>query len=270
MRNLFNIIYLAIIAVVISSCGEKDIIINEYTREPGNEAQVRFYNFGINAPSVNFYADNVKITASQSLTGEMAPTGVSFGATYPSIGYVEVPGGDNINIFSKTPTTLAIPANNVNNYQQDKEVSNITVPKLESKKQYSLFIAGYFDKDTHKAESFIISDELPPSDTSKVFVRFVNSGVAEAGTLSIKVSKMDGTEVISEEMVAAELAFKSATEFKDFPYGTYKFTIIPSNANNRIWERTITLNRDRVHTIAVRGDLRNTSPAPLLDNTQNR
>lgn len=270
MRKLFNILYLAVIAVVISSCGEKDIIINEYTREPGDEAQVRFYNFGINSPSVNFYADNVKITASQSLTGEMASTGVSFGATYPSIGYVEVPGGQNINLFSKTPTTLVIPTNNVNNYKQDTEVSNMVVPKLESKKQYSLFIAGYFDKNTHKAESFIISDELPPSDTSKVFIRFVNSGVAEAGTLSVKISRMKGTEVLSEEIVDPALAFKSATEFKGFPYGTYKFTIIPSNATNRTWERTITLNRDRVHTIAIRGDLRNTSPAPLLDNTQNR
>ena len=270
MRKLFNTIYISIFALIISSCGEKDIIINEYTRVPGEEAQVRFYNFGINAPSVNFYANNVKITASQSLTGEMAPTGVSFGATYPSIGYVEVPAGDQVNIFSKTPTTLVIPANNVNNYKQDTEVSNLTATKLNSKKQYSLFIAGYFDKNTHQAESFIISDELPPSDTSKVFVRFVNSGVAEAGTLSIKISRMNGTEVLSEEIVDPQLAFKSATEFKGFPYGTYKFTIIPANATNRIWERTITLNRDRVHTIAVRGDLRNTSPAPLLDNTQNR
>ena len=270
MKNYLNIIIGVIGLLGLVSCGDKDVIIKEYTREPGTEAQVRFYNFGISAPSINFYANGKKVTATQSLTGEMAPTGVSFGGTYPSLGYVEIEPGSNITISSKTPTTLAIPTNNTNNYEQDKQVSSVNVSSLESKKRYSLFIAGYFDKNTHTAESFIISDDLPPSDTSKVFIRFVNSGVAEAGTLSIKVSRMEGTTVLTEDIVDPALAFKTATPFVAFPYGTYKFTIIPSNATNRIWERTISLNRDRVHTIAVRGDLRNTSPAPLLDNTQNR
>lgn len=260
----------SLLMATLLSCGDKDIVISEYTRAPGDEAQVRFYNFGINAPSVNFYANDVKVTAAQSLTGEMAATGVSFGGTYPSLGYVEVPTGQGVIVKSKTPTTLVIPTNNVNKYEKDKEVSNLTVSTLESRKQYSVFIAGYFNKDTHTAESFVISDDLPPSDTSKVFIRVVNSGVAEAGTLSIKAERMKGTEVLSEQVIDAALPFKKATPFVALPYGSYRLTIVSSVTPTVLWQRTLTLNADRVHTIAVRGDLRFTSPAPLLDNTQNR
>jgi hypothetical protein len=42
-------------------------------------ARIKFFNFGVNAPSVNFYANTTKMTAVTSATGAEATTGVAYG-----------------------------------------------------------------------------------------------------------------------------------------------------------------------------------------------
>ena len=44
-------------------------------------SRIKFFNFGVNAPGVNFYADAVKMTAVLSSTGSEATTGVAVEST---------------------------------------------------------------------------------------------------------------------------------------------------------------------------------------------
>src|SRR4051812_27811522 len=56
-------------------------------------SKIRFFNMGISAPSVNFYADDMKLTAIQSGTGSEATTGVSYGAVGNGGYYAQVAPG---------------------------------------------------------------------------------------------------------------------------------------------------------------------------------
>src|SRR5437899_4284462 len=42
-------------------------------------SRIKFFNFGVNAPGVNFYANDTKMTAILSSTGSEATTGVTYG-----------------------------------------------------------------------------------------------------------------------------------------------------------------------------------------------
>src|SRR5438045_8864281 len=63
-------------AGLISACGKKEV---QDLVGTAPQARIRFLNFGVNAPSVNFYANTTKMTAVQSTTGTAATTGVAYG-----------------------------------------------------------------------------------------------------------------------------------------------------------------------------------------------
>ena len=64
-------------AAMLASCGTSSI---QDITGPLAGARIRFFNFGINAPSVNFYANGTKMSATSSTTGVEATTGVSYGS----------------------------------------------------------------------------------------------------------------------------------------------------------------------------------------------
>jgi len=272
MRNMNVIIKQFIIAtlglVLLNACG-KQTTFPDIIREPSaNHGQVRFYNFVMNGPTVNFYANGIKSTSIVSATGEEAATGVGWGGTHPSIGYVEIPVGTNVKIDAITPKNMVIPANNINNYEKSLLAASLTIPKVEGLKQYSVYLCGLWDKVTQKGKAFYIEDQLPGVDTSKVFMRFVNSGVEEAGPLRFVVTNRD--TLIGSFIISESIPYATATSFVAVPYGVYDLKLYTMQGDSLI-RNGITLNPDRVHTFALRGNILSKTPiAPFIDNVQNR
>src|SRR5918999_5472549 len=64
-------------AAALASC-EKNAV-QDIVAPPVAASRIRFFNFGVNAPGVNFYADDTKMTAISSGTGVESTTGVVYG-----------------------------------------------------------------------------------------------------------------------------------------------------------------------------------------------
>ncbi|HEV8510131.1 MAG TPA: hypothetical protein VGQ48_06715, partial [Gemmatimonadales bacterium] len=60
-------------AIVLASCEKNAVQVLPSVELPG--ARIKFFNFGVGAPGVNFYADETKMTAIQSGTQTEATTG---------------------------------------------------------------------------------------------------------------------------------------------------------------------------------------------------
>src|ERR1700682_5148568 len=64
-------------AGLLSSCG-KDAV-RDISGPPPAASRIRFFNFGVNAPGVNFYANTAKMTAITSATGTESTPGIAYG-----------------------------------------------------------------------------------------------------------------------------------------------------------------------------------------------
>lgn len=261
-------VFLASGLFLFTACGDQHTFPDIIRAPSSDHGQVRFYNFVINGPTVNFYANGVKSTAITSTTGQEAANGVGWGGTHPNVGYVEIPAGSDVTIESITPKNMLIPTNNINNYEGGIVTSSLSIPKIEPLKQYSVYLSGYWDKVNKKSKSFYIKDEMPGVDTSKVFVRFVNSGVEEGGDLKFIVTNRD--TLIGTYLIDDKIPYGSASKFVAVPYGTYNLKIYTASGDSLI-RNGVALNPDRVHTFALRGDiLSKKAPLPFIDNVQNR
>ena len=71
-RSLATLLCVAMLA----ACGE-DAVQNITAPAPG--ARIKFFNFGVNAPGVNFFANDAKVTATTSTTaGVESTTGTAY------------------------------------------------------------------------------------------------------------------------------------------------------------------------------------------------
>ena len=64
--NRFGSLAVLLCAAMLSAC-EKNAVQDLTATTPG--ARIKFFNFGVNAPGVNFYANDAKVTAIGSATG---------------------------------------------------------------------------------------------------------------------------------------------------------------------------------------------------------
>src|SRR5258708_7252676 len=87
-RNASRALALAL-AAALFACDKNTV--QQLPSEPLLSTRVKFFNFGVNAPQVNFYADQQKMTAVQSGTGSEATTGVAYGGGGNGDSYT--PGG---------------------------------------------------------------------------------------------------------------------------------------------------------------------------------
>src|SRR3954471_11514675 len=77
-------------ASLLAACGTKEVQSLTGTNPQG---RVRFFNFGVNAPGVNFYANETKMTAIQSTTGSEATTGIAYGGVGAGGAYSNIAPG---------------------------------------------------------------------------------------------------------------------------------------------------------------------------------
>ena len=247
----------ALLAVaVFSACsgaGIRDI------SAPAAGAQVKFFNFGVNAPGVNFYGNDAKLTAITSSTGTEATTGTVYGGVGNGGLYSEVvPGAYTLTgkIAAATDKDLVVAS---------------AASTLADGKFYSMYMSGFYNTTTKTSESFLLEDVLPAQDFNAANVRFVNA-ISNSSPMTL-YAKNTTTSV--EVAVGALVAYKGGGAFVSLPNGVYDLsTRVAGSATNVITRAGVSFVAGRVYTIGARGDITVVSTTatnrPTLDNTTNR
>ena len=244
-------------AVALTAC-EKNAVQDITGADPG--ARIRFFNFGVNAPQVNFYANDTKMTATLSSNNAEATTGVAYGGVGANGYYSGIEPGQYT--FSGRIAAAT---------DKDLAISNLPAT-VEDGKHYSLYLSGFYNTTTKSVDSFIVEDPfIEDFDWSVAYVRFVNAiSNSQPMTLTIK-ERTTGQEVT----IGGAVAYKSAGAFTPVPTGSYDLTTRHTGSSTAVITRTnVSFVAGRVYTIGARGDMTVTSTTatnrPFLDNTANR
>lgn len=248
-------------ASLLAACGDKEVQ-SLIGVEP--QARVRFFNFGVNAPSVNFYANETKMTATTSTTGTEATTGVSFGSAGANGAYSSLAPGQ-YTLAGKIAATT----------DKDLAVASISTT-VEDGKYYSYYISGFYNSTAKTVDGFIVEDNFAvQQDSTVTTVRFVHA-ISNANPMTLFAKNtVSGVETA----IGAEVAYKGAGAFVTLPSGAYDlFTRYTGSSTNVITRTGVSFNGRKVYTITARGDI---TVAPTttacaaanrtcLDNTANR
>lgn len=255
MKRLQYILVL-LCTTALYSC-EKNAV-QDITGDPP-KAQIKFFNFGVNAPGVNFYANDTKMTAISSTTGNESVTGVIYGGVGAGGFYSGIAPGQ-YTFKGKIAATV----------DKDLAISNIT-GTIASGKYYSLYQSGIYNATAKTVDGFILEDMIPASlDTGRAYVRFVNA-ISNANPMILYAKNANtGAEVA----IGAAVAYKAGSAFVAVPNGVYDLnTRYTGSAANIITRLAVSFSRGRIYTIGARGDITVTASGtnkPALDNTLNR
>jgi hypothetical protein len=246
-------------AVALGAC-EKNAV--QDITAPLPSARVRFFNFGVNAPQVNFYADSVKMTAISSATGSESTVGVAYGAVGAGGFYSAInPGARTL-----TGRISAI-------IDKDLPVATATTSLFDGR-AYSFYMSGFYNTTTKTVDSFVIEDNFPESiNYGAALVRFVHA-ISNAGPMTM-LGKPSTAAAGTEAPITGLTSYKSGSGFVAVPPGVYDLSIIVAGATTPATTRTgVSFSAGRVYTITARGDITVTSTTatnrPFLDNTANR
>jgi hypothetical protein len=239
---------------------------------PENGAMVKFFNFGVGAPGVNFFSGSTKVTAISSTscqppndttstcrsTGVESTTGTGVGAAANGALYNQIAPGSvtlTANISATTDKNLAISS---------------VAANVENGKFYSYFVSGIYDPASKKADAFLVEDPIPTQqDQTNAYVRFVNA--VSNGQPMILYAKNQTTGV--ETAIGGAIAYKAAGAFTMIPGAVYDLSTRASGSTTNIVTRaSVSFVPGHVYTVTARGDAVTTVTAnkPALDNTANR
>lgn len=244
-------------AALLTACeeeGPQDLVATQ------PEAQIRFFNFGVGAPAVNFYANDQKVTAIVSGTGTESTNGVAY-------------GGVGLGGFYSTlePGQYTFSGRIAATVDKDLAISNIPAT-LENGKRYSLYQSGFYSTATKTVEGFVVEDNFAEAyDYTQAYVRFVNA-ISNSSPMALFAKN---TATSGEVPIGALVPYKSAGAFTAIPTGVYDITTRLSGATTAAITRTaVSFSAGRIYTITARGDMTVTSTTatnrPFLDNTINR
>ena len=274
--NRYPAVAALLCAVAIAACEKNGVQDITMPQLPG--AQIRFFNFGVNAPSVNFYANTTKFTATGSATcsptptdtvqlrichetGAEATTGVSYGAASVA----------STGMYSAiAPGTYDLKGTIAATTDHDLAVATVSTT-LAADKYYSYYVSGFYNTTAKTVEAFVVEDPLPAFDWTVAKVRFVNA-ISNSAPMSL-IAKSTTAPNADTPITAADVAYKSAGAFVSVAPGTYDLRTTGTTANLPV--RTgVTFAAGRVYTITARGDITVASTTatnrPFLDNTTNR
>jgi len=231
--------------------------------DPPLSARIKFFNFGVSAPSVNFYADATKMTAIQSGTESEATTGVAYGAVGNGGAYSQLaPGSHALTGRIAAATDKDLPIATVN-------------ATIADGKTYSFYMSGIYNTTTKTSDGFVVEDPIPATiDYATAYVRFVNAiSNASPLTLYATIRNAVDTTKIDTVSVNAAVAYKSAGAFTTLTGGIYNlFARYTDSTTNKVSRTNVSFLGGRVYTIGARGDITvaTGTNAPALDNTANR
>jgi hypothetical protein len=264
--------------VALTACGEETRREEAITGPVVEPSAVRFFNFSVGAPTVQFFANDQQVTATNSatcnsaknppvtatdtlclLTGSQSATGVGYGAVAAGGLYSGIDAGQYTftarQMSSKGPTTTIS-----------------TVPAtIETGKYYSYYQSGFYNSTTKTSDAFIVEDDLPTTiDWSKVLVRFVNTiGNSQPMTLYA-----EDAETGAETALGGAVAYKTAGPFTALAPTSYKLHARTADGSDKIVRENITFFPGHVYTITARGDMTVTKTTdtnfPFLDSTANQ
>jgi hypothetical protein len=272
MNTTRSILMLLIGAALSTGC-EKNAV--QVIAEPSmGTARIKFFNFGVGAPGVNFYANDTKITAVSTTacailtdanrdlcttTGNESTTGVNYGGV-GSGGYYAaiVPGQYALagKIAAATDKGLAI--------------SNLSAT-LEDGKLYSFYQSGFYDTGAKAVDAFVVEDPLPTEfDYSVAYVRFVHA-ISNANAMTLYAT----TPPRRKSCRWVGPCPTRGGGLHGLAPGTYDLGArYAGSATNAISRTAVAFTAGRVYTIGARGDITITSTTatnrPFLDNTANR
>ena len=247
----------ALLAVSLTACDKNAV---QPLTGPVAGSYIKFFNFGVGAPNVNFYANDTKITAIQSTTGTESTLGVAYGGVGVGGLYSAIEPGQYALTGRISATT-------------DKDLPIVTVnTTLEDGKKYSFYMSGFYSTATKQVEGFVVEDAFPEEiDYSVAHVRFVNA-ISNSQPMTMFAKN---TTTAAEATVGGSVAYKSGGTFVDLAPGVYDLsTRLAGQTTNAIARTGVSFSAGRVYTITARGDITITSTTatnrPFLDNTTNR
>jgi hypothetical protein len=254
-------------AALLAGCS-KDSIQSIDGPLPG--AFVKFFNFGVNAPAVNYYSDDVKVTAISTTACQTVPidpkctsTGIesTSGTPYGSAG--------NAGLYSSlTPGSHVFAGKSVVAADSGAYVTKLA-GTLAAGQYYSMYTSGFYNSTTKAVESFIVQDSLPATDFAVAYVRFVNAVPNSAPMILYARNTVTGTEVA----IGTAVAYKSAGAFVAVPSAPYDINArVPGSTTNLVTRLAVGFAGGHAWTVTVRGDMTATSGTnkPAFDNTVNQ
>lgn len=260
-----------LLSVPILTACEKTAVGTIDDPEAGRGANVKFFNFSVGSPSVNFYVNDQKVTAVSTTgcallddtnrqqclsTGRESTAGVAYGGAGngASAWYSDVaPGQATLSgkIAATTDKNLAI--------------TNLQT-SLEAGEFYSFYLSGIYNTATKTSDAFIVKDVLPEPDFEFAHVRFVN---ASSTTQPMTLYARNRT-TLEEVAIGGAVAYKGAGDFVPLPLGSYDLFTRTANSTTNVFARAnISFAPGRAYTITARGNTA-TASTMLLDNTANR
>lgn len=245
-------------AAALASCDAFDKNAVQDITGPMPTSRVKFFNFGVGTPGVNFYANDVKMTAISSTSGTESTTGVNYGGAGANGMYVAIDPGQYTFSGRIAATT-----------DKDLPISNVS-GNIETGKYYSVYQSGIYDGTAKTVDGFIIEDAMPTGtiDFSVAHVRFVNA--ISNGTGDLNLFAANAQTAAAEIPIGGEVAYKGAGAFVTVPAGIYNVRARYTGAGtNLITRNTLSFVGGRVYTIAARGNTA-TASTLALDFTQNQ
>lgn len=257
--NRLRSVAVLLCAASFAACDYEKIAVQDITG-PLPAAKVKFFNFGLNAPAVNFYANDTKMTAIFTALGTESTAGVGYGGVGAGGMYTGIePGQYTLSgrISGATDKDLAISALSTN---------------LDAGKAYSYYMSGPYNSSTKTVDAFIVEDAFPAEiDWSTAHVRFVNAIYNAAPMTLYAVDRETGVET----PIGSPVAYKAGGAFVPVPNAVYDLRTRYAGATTTAILRTsVPFLAGKVYTITARGDITITSTTavnrPFLDNTINR
>lgn len=221
---------------------------------PAPAAGVRFFNFGISAPAVNFYANDVKMTAITSGSCTTPPLSEACTTTGSEstigVGYGGVGSGGLYSGLEPGQYTLSgrIAATTDKNLP----VSTLAATLVDGKK-YSYYQSGVYNATGKTVDAFIVEDPLPATvDWSSAHVRFVNA-IYNANPMTLYAKHQ---ETGQEYAIGGDVAYKSAGAFTALPEGVYDLnTRYAGSATNVLTRTGVSFVAGSVYSITAKGDI---------------
>jgi len=228
-------------------------------------AWIKFFNFGVNAPGVNFYAGDRKMTAISSGTEQESTNGVAYGSAGAGGLYTTIAAGQ----YTLSGRIAAAA-------DKDLAISTLSAT-LEEGKSYSFYQSGFYDATAKTVDAFLVEDTFAREiDYSVTYVQFVNA-IPNANPLTLYATIPNAVDASKVDTVAVSgaVAYKSAGGFTALRDGAYNlFARYTGSSTNQVARTGVTFVAGHVYTIGARGDITVTSTTatnrPFLDNTANR
>jgi len=258
MTNLRHIAALVLSAATLVACGDNGQTI---ITAPAPSAQILFFNEGLNAPGVNFYADTTKLTATLSSSGTVSTVGTGYGQIAAGGYYTGInPGQYNLTAHTSDSTNTIIGS---------------VAQTIATGKAYSYYLSGPYDATAKKvADAWVVEDAIPATyDYTVGNVRFVNAIYnSTPGTVTLVNNDTTIKPTPAPVTLGSAVAYKTAGAFTKVPPGTYTVTVTGLGTGSVVG--SIAVAGGHYYTLTAHGDMTVTSSKatnfPKVDVAQNR